>query len=199
MDEKQIRENFASNLSRLRKYNKMSQQELANKLSYSDKAISKWELGDNIPDVMTLHRIAELFNVTVDDLIKPNVSVSKSLMTLKNRIMITAISAGGGILLGFIGLLVLSIIKDKAGISSDVFQKFIFCCYPLSILFASIVLIVFTCIWFENIWKFLSVSTCIWSASFVGMIWLEFSYLWIVILISTIINVLFGVFLLIKK
>lgn len=199
MTEEEIRKNFGDNLLRLRKYSKMSQQELANKLSYSDKAISKWELGDNIPDIFTLKKIADLFNVTVDDLLKANLSVNKSKVTNKKRILVTSISTGGGLLAGFIGLLVLSILKEKGGISSDILQKFIFCCYPISLLIASIVLIVFTCIWFENIWKFLAISTCIWSAAFIGMIWLDFSALWIVILVALIINILFGIFLLLNK
>ena len=196
MTEEEIRKNFGENLLRLRKYNKMSQQELAEQLAYSDKAISKWELGDNIPDIFTLEKIAKLFNVSVDDLIKPNIRLSKKVVTMKKKIMITSISSGGGILAGFIGLLVLSIVKEKGGISNDVLQKFIFCCYPLAILIASIVLIVFTCIWFDNIWRFLAISTCIWSGAFIGMIWLDFSSLWIVIIVALIINVLFGVFLL---
>ena len=196
MTEEEIRKNFGENLLRLRKYNKMSQQELAEQLAYSDKAISKWELGDNIPDIFTLEKIAKLFNVTVDELIKPNIRLSKKVVTMKKKIMITSISSGGGILAGFIGLLVLSILKEKGGISSDIMQKFIFCCYPLSILCASIVLIVFTCIWFDNIWRFLAISTCIWSAAFIGMIWLDFSSLWIVIIVALIVNILFGVFLL---
>lgn len=199
MTEEEIRKNFGDNLLRLRKYSKMSQQELANKLSYSDKAISKWELGDNIPDIFTLKKIADLFNVTVDDLLKANLSVNKSKVTNRKRILVTSISTGGGLLVGFIGLLVLSILKEKGGISSDILQKFIFCCYPISLLIASIVLIVFTCIWFENIWKFLAISTCIWSAAFIGMIWLDFSALWIVILVALIINILFGIFLLLNK
>lgn len=196
MNEEEIRKNFGNNLLRLRKYNKMSQQELAENLAYSDKAISKWELGDNIPDIFTLEKIAKLFNVTVDELIKPNITLRKKSVTMKQKIMITSISSGGGILAGFIGLLVLSILKEKGGISSDILQKFIFCCYPLAILIASIVLIVFTCIWFDNIWRFLAISTCIWSGAFIGMIWLDFSSLWIVIIVALIINILFGVFLL---
>ena len=196
MTEEEIRKNFGENLLRLRKYNKMSQQELAEQLTYSDKAISKWELGDNIPDIFTLEKIAKLFNVTVDELIKPNIRLSKKVVTMKKKIMITSISSGGGILAGFIGLLVLSIVKEKGGISNDVLQKFIFCCYPLAILIASVVLIVFTCIWFDNIWRFLAISTFIWSGAFIGMIWLDFSSLWIVIIVALIINVLFGVFLL---
>lgn len=196
MTEEEIRKNFGDNLLRLRKYNKMSQQELAAELAYSDKAISKWELGDNIPDIFTLEKIAKLFNVSVDDLIKPNIALRKKTVSMRAKILITSISSGGGILAGFIGLLVLSILKEKGGISSDILQKFIFCCYPLALLIASIVLIVFTCIWFENIWRFLAISTCIWSGAFIGMIWLDFSSLWIVIIIALIINVLLGVFLL---
>ncbi len=196
MTEEEIRKNFGDNLLRLRKYNKMSQQELAAELAYSDKAISKWELGDNIPDIFTLEKIAKLFNVSVDDLIKPNIALRKKTVSMRAKILITSISSGGGILAGFIGLLVLSILKEKGGISSDILQKFIFCCYPLAILIASVVLIVFTCIWFDNIWRFLAISTCIWSGAFIGMIWLDFSSLWIVIIVALIINVLFGVFLL---
>ena len=199
MDEQEIRKNFGENLLKLRKYNKMSQQELAEKLSYSDKAISKWELGDNIPDIFTLQKIAELFNVTVDELVKPNVSVSKSAVTQKKRILITAISAGGGFLLGLIALLVLSILREKAGIDNEIMSKFVFCCYPFAALGAGIVLIVFTSIWFEKIWRFLSVSLCIWSAAFVAMIWLDFSSLWIVILIAAIIDLLFGILFRIEK
>lgn len=196
MTEEEIRKNFGENLLRLRKYNKMSQQELASQLMYSDKAISKWELGDNIPDIFTLEKIAKLFNVSIDDLIKPNIHLSKKAVTKRTKILVTAISSGCGLLMGFIGLLVLSILKEKGGISNDILQKFIFCCYPLSLLIASIVLIVFTCIWFDNIWRFLAISTCIWSGAFIGMIWLDFSSLWIVILVALIINILFGIFLL---
>ena len=199
MEDEQIRKNFGENLLRLRKHSKMSQQELASQLSYSDKAISKWELGDNIPDIFTLEKIARLFNVTVDDLIKPNISLSKTKITMKKRIIVTSISSGGGLLIGFIGLLVLSIIKEKGEISNDVLHKFILCCYPLSLLFASIALIVFTCIWFDNLWKFLAVSACLWSAAFIGMIWLDFSLIWIVILVAVIVDILFGLFFLIEK
>ena len=199
MDEQEIRKNFGENLLRLRKYNKMSQQELAEKLSYSDKAISKWELGDNIPDIFTLEKIATLFNVTVDELISPNVSVSKSAVTKKKRILVTTLSAGGGFLLGLIALLVLSILREKGGIDNEIMKKFVLCCYPFTALGCGIVLTVFTCIWFEKIWRLLSVSLCIWSAAFVAMIWLDFSSLWIVIVIAAIINILFGVFFRIEK
>ena len=61
---------FADNLIFLRKRAKLTQLELAETLNYSDKAVSKWERGEAVPDVSVLLSIAELFGVTVDDLIK---------------------------------------------------------------------------------------------------------------------------------
>jgi len=47
----------------------LTQAGLAEKLNYSDKAVSKWERGDSIPDVLTLMALAEQFGITVNDLL----------------------------------------------------------------------------------------------------------------------------------
>ena len=57
---------IAQKLVALRKGNSMTQIELAEKLDYSDKAISKWERGESLPSVVVLKRIADVFGVTVD-------------------------------------------------------------------------------------------------------------------------------------
>ncbi len=67
MDE--LKKIIAVNISRLRLQAGMTQQELADKLSYTDKAVSKWERGESTPDVSVLDRIAKLFGVTVDYLL----------------------------------------------------------------------------------------------------------------------------------
>lgn len=59
----------AKNLSELRKDAKLTQLELAEKLNYSDKAVSKWESGASLPDVTVLYEVAKLFGVTVDYLL----------------------------------------------------------------------------------------------------------------------------------
>ncbi len=61
---------IAKNITALRQQNKMTQIELAEKLNYSDKAVSKWERGESIPDVGVLKAIADLFHVTVDQLLQ---------------------------------------------------------------------------------------------------------------------------------
>ena len=60
---------IAQNIIRLRKNANMTQAELAEKLSYTDKAVSKWERGESIPDVLVLKKLADLFHVRVDDLL----------------------------------------------------------------------------------------------------------------------------------
>ncbi len=62
----EIKENIAKNIQELRKYKKWTQMELAEKLHYTDKAISKWERGESTPDVDALYELSQLFGVSVD-------------------------------------------------------------------------------------------------------------------------------------
>ena len=64
-----LRAIIAHNIASLRLASRMTQQELGNKLNYTDKAVSKWERAESVPDVSVLSRIAKLFGVTVDYLI----------------------------------------------------------------------------------------------------------------------------------
>ena len=59
----------ASNLIKLRQKAGMTQAELGEKLNYSDKTVSKWERGESIPDAFNLLRLAEIYGLTVDDLL----------------------------------------------------------------------------------------------------------------------------------
>ena len=61
---------IANNIATLRRESGMTQTALAEKLNYSDKAISKWERGESVPDISVLKSIADLFGVTVDYLIE---------------------------------------------------------------------------------------------------------------------------------
>ncbi len=64
-----IKSIIAENITLLRKGSGMTQIELAEKLNYSDKSVSKWERGESVPDIMVLKQMADLFGVTVDYLI----------------------------------------------------------------------------------------------------------------------------------
>jgi len=73
MDDEKLKKQIGANIASYRKRFGMTQVGLAEKLNYSDKAISKWERGESAPDVQTLVQLAELFEVTVNDLlVDPN-------------------------------------------------------------------------------------------------------------------------------
>lgn len=65
---KPINERISANLIALRKNAKMTQLEFAEKINYSDKAVSKWENGDSIPSVEVLENICNIFDITLNDL-----------------------------------------------------------------------------------------------------------------------------------
>ena len=60
---------IARNIVDLRRANNMTQLELAEKLNYTDKAVSKWERGESLPDISVLKTIADLFGVKIDYLV----------------------------------------------------------------------------------------------------------------------------------
>lgn len=69
---KALSEIVAENLIALRKKAGLTQQDLADQLAYSDKTVSKWELGKAIPSVDVLKELADFYGVTVDYLISEN-------------------------------------------------------------------------------------------------------------------------------
>ena len=73
MDEEKVKVQIGKNIASYRKRLRLTQAGLAEKLNYSDKAVSKCERGESVPDVQTLMQLAELFDITVNDLlVDPN-------------------------------------------------------------------------------------------------------------------------------
>ena len=69
MDDEKVKSQIGKNIAAYRKRAGLTQAGLAERISYSDKAISKWERGESVPDVLTLVQLAEQFSVTVNDLL----------------------------------------------------------------------------------------------------------------------------------
>jgi transcriptional regulator with XRE-family HTH domain len=88
----------AENLSNLRKNKKLTQQELADQIGYSDKSISKWELGKAIPTVDILKKFAEFYGVSVDSLLQKDGAQAQfhsnvNRANFHNQIIIIALAA----------------------------------------------------------------------------------------------------------
>lgn len=78
-----IKRNVAKNITNLRKKNKMTQVELAEKINYSDKAVSKWERGEAVPDIDTLYLLAQLFGVKIDYFVQEDEDAQKEFVVPK--------------------------------------------------------------------------------------------------------------------
>lgn len=94
-----VKETIAKNLVELRKAHKYTQQELARKLNYSDKAISRWEHAETLPDIETLCKVCELYGVRFEYLLqkeqpgKRNPYITHGDLANKILIMCIAIAA----------------------------------------------------------------------------------------------------------
>ncbi len=90
----ELKKIIADNLIDLRKRKKYTQQDLGNILGYSDKAISKWEKGESLPDIEVLYQISNLYGVTLDYLTHEGTYDEKKEYIIpkyerRNKIMIT--------------------------------------------------------------------------------------------------------------
>ena len=143
---------IGSFIAALRKANGLTQKELAEKLNYSDKSVSEWERGEGLPDLYIIKCIADLFGVTVDDMIGEK-KIKRPILH-RNKIIITALSVG-------IVWFVATVLFFVFSISIPSFPSWHFYIYALPI--SSIVATVFACLWWNKFFKFLSVSAIIWS------------------------------------
>ena len=155
-----IKSILAKNLSELRQKNNLTQLELAEKLNYSDKAISKWERGESSPDLSVLVQIASLYNVTLDYLVQadhtePTVPDSIPVQTQYNRRPIAYISESVSWLLAILAFIITTLILKKV-----VFQHLYFV-YALPV--ALIVKLVFNTIWFNPRHNYYIISLLMWS------------------------------------
>lgn len=155
-----IKSIVAKNLSELRQKNNLTQLELAEKLNYSDKAISKWERGESSPDLSVLVQIAALYNVTLDYLVQadhtePTSPESVPTKAQYNRRPIAYISESVSWLLAILAFIITTLILKEV-----VFQHLYFV-YALPV--ALIVKLVFNTIWFNPRHNYYIISLLMWS------------------------------------
>ena len=153
-----LREVIAKNICELRCEMNMTQLQLAEVLNYSDKAVSKWERGEALPDVTVLKRIADHFGVTVDYLLESEhggESPVKNIVRLKrrNRFLITLMSAACAWLVATIVFAVMILAGCRGAWLSYIYAL------PVS----AIVLLVFNSIWGIRRLNFFIVSSIIWT------------------------------------
>lgn len=123
MDSEKLKNQLGSNIAAHRKRFGLTQAALAEKLNFSDKAVSKWERGESIPDVVTLARLAELFDVPMDVLVRDKDELPKDIgsverameraveKTLKRKANKRIIQNLSSLLVWFVALLVFVVLR----------------------------------------------------------------------------------------
>ncbi len=146
---------IAKNIADLRKANGLTQLALAEKLNYSDKAVSKWESGASIPDVVVLKEIADMFGTTVDDLLRENCRIEPQ--SPKRKRIHLIVSLLSVMLVWLIGTFVF-VSLGIAGIGGNTWLSFVWA-VPVSF----IVALVFNSIWGKRRLNYLVISCLMWS------------------------------------
>ena len=147
---------IGENIARLRRLSNMTQSELAEKINYSDKSVSKWEQGNGIPDVRILLQLAELFNVSVDDLVREHkeAPVMPKKTLLRRRIIISLLSVGLCWLVAVVAFVFIGIIWPDV---PNTWLAFVYA-VPAS----AIVVLVFSCIWRYRWVRIAAITVLIW-------------------------------------
>jgi len=167
---------IAKNLTGLRKKFGYTQIEMAEKLNYSDKAVSKWERGESVPDIFVLKKIADIFNVTVDTLISPNsldrvrfskhISFSKAITILLSALLVWLIAT------------ITFVVLSYTGVNTAWFAFIV--AVPISLLVA----LILTWLWGKKWLFFVLLSLFLWSlfaTIYIGIIKLD---MWLIFIIG---------------
>lgn len=181
---------IAANLAEYRKQAHLTQQQLAEKINYSDKTVSKWERGEGVPDVLVLKQIADIYGITVNDFLYAHADKPKKLR-LKDfwakRWLITLLSAGLAFLVATIVTVIWWMIVPDDGATVAKFA------YLTAIPVALIVTLVFSCLWGKLWMRCIVVSALIWTLCLLLHLVINIvqdSYAWMIYLIGAALQVL---------
>ena len=135
-----------------RKEQNMTQKELAAALHVSDRAVSKWERGESLPDVYILSQIADLYGVSVSALIGEIQPPKESKPHYHMFILLLSLA---------LTMAVASLLFSMFMICKVPYPAWMFFVYALPV--CSIICIVFTSLWWGILWQGVSVSALIWT------------------------------------
>ena len=149
---------IAKNITDLRLKNGYTQIQLASILNYSDKAISKWERAESIPDITVLKEIADLFGVTVDYLLTLEHTSEQIINTKETRTSLSVIILLSLVLVWLIATLIFVTLNLLKVTSFNAWLLFIYA-VPAS----SIVWLVLNSIWKNKKVNYAIITILMWT------------------------------------
>ncbi len=151
---------IAYNLTYLRKKTGLKQSDIAKKLNYSDKMISKWEKGDIVPSVENLCALCDIYGVTLDAMVKSKIEDADAIEATNkkrnknNKIIISLLA----ISVVWIVSTVFFVYATHLTSISNAWLAFVYA-VPLS----AIVALVFNSVWGKPVYNYLLISVFIWT------------------------------------
>lgn len=153
----EIKDNLAANLVACRKNAKLTQAELAEKINYSDKAVSKWERGEAVPDLIVLKELADFFGTTIDALISlPKEKHKNLILQLPKKRTIISLSAAV-----LVWLIAVACYVFLGMIFPTVTESWLAFIYAVPVTF--VVLISLTAVWGKSLPNLVFSSLLVWT------------------------------------
>ncbi len=182
----EINEVVAKNLIAYRKQRGLTQAELAEMISYSDKSISKWERGECIPDLAILKQLADFYGITINDFLNESGDIKKvkQKRKFKKRHIIVPILSVGLVflvaILCFVGIMIFAHpIPQKA-----------YLCFIYALPVAAIVLTVLSSVWHLKLLNFFSISGILWFVTLSLFLSFNSTNLWMIFFIPTVLEIM---------
>ena len=166
---------IAKNLITLRKKSNLTQLQLAEKLNYSDKAISKWEKGEALPSINVLMAIADFYEVKIQDIVYEHKVVEPRRSKNRLRAILILLSS---MMVWLIATIIFVALTYVEGINNEWYAFIV--ALPIFFLVITIFLVVWKC----NLLSSIFASLMVWSFILMISLVLEEYQVWMVYLIG---------------
>ena len=184
--EEKLQQLIAENIAYYRKQNGDTQAELAEKINYSDKSVSKWERAEGTPDIFILSKIADLYHITVQDLLREK-KVPKA---ATRHLLVTLLSVG---LVWLVMTTLFCFSKILNVLSPWAWLVFIY-----GIPITGIVCQVFSALWWGRIAQVISCSLILWGIGLSLVLSLQIEGVFLLFIICAVLEVLIILFYLLR-
>lgn len=181
MSEQEFRQVVSNNLAAYRKLNNLTQLELAEKLNYSDKSVSKWERGEGLPDPFVLKTIADFYGITINDLVSTR-KPKRHKHIRRKHVIIPLLSVAVAWLVALLVFMVLNMLTEPVKSAELAFI------YAIPV--TAIIFTVFACIWWNQILQFISISGIIWSVALSIYVSINIHGIHLIWLVATVVQIM---------
>lgn len=182
----------SKNLVKLRQNAKLTQLELAQKIQYSDKSISKWERGESLPDLEVLVKLSQIYGVSLNSFIeKDEKKLIPKKLKASSHTIISLLSAGLVFLAASIVFVVMFMIPSTKTIS--------WICFLYAIPLSAIVLLVLSIRWKNLLSQAIFCSIILWGLILSVCISINYSDIWSICVMGFILELLIIFWFILKK